>query len=201
MEARSEQLVAEFKALVSDIQKSQAIQAAQLQQLTSGSLISRLEVPAVASQLPPALILSHDERSSSCSPAYASVVTSAAPPSIRGQHQGQGHDQELPSTPQYRMSRAVKTVVRLWHEWEIGFIGSPSLQALDSKWGSRWRAGRRSELQWYSLILEVIKEIRWVAQAQRIDEEAAMWQVNLQQEKMGCSLDQPCKRLRAGRKG
>ena len=30
--------------------------------------------------------------------------------------------------------------------------------------------------------LEVIKEIRRVAQAQRVNEEAAMWQVNLQQE-------------------
>jgi hypothetical protein len=27
-----------------------------------------------------------------------------------------------------------------------------------------------------------------------------MWQVNLQQQQMHCSLDQLCKRLRAGRK-
>jgi len=99
------------------------------------------------------------------------------------------------------MSRAVKTVDRLWYEWTIGFTGSPSIQALDRKWGCRWRAGRRSELQWYSLRQEVIKEIQRIAQAQRIGDEAAMWQVNLQQQKMGCSLDQLCKRLRAGRKG
>jgi hypothetical protein len=98
------------------------------------------------------------------------------------------------------MSRAVRTVKALWQEWTIGLGSGPSVAALDRKWGSRWRAGRQNELQWYSLRLEVIKEIRRVAQAQRVSEEAAMWQVNLQQEQMQCSLDQLCKRLRAGRK-
>ena len=72
--------------------------------------------------------------------------------------------------------------------------------ALDSRWGSRWRAGRRSELQWYSLRLKAIKEIRRVAQAKRIGEQAAMYIVNLQQQQTGCSLDQFCKRLRANAK-
>ena len=99
------------------------------------------------------------------------------------------------------MSRTVRTVRALWQEWTVGLgPNSPSVAALDSKWGSRWRAGRQSELQWYSLRLEVIKEIRRVAQAHRVSEEAAMWQVNLQQEQMRCSLDQLCKRLRAGRR-
>ena len=98
------------------------------------------------------------------------------------------------------MCRAVKTVKALWREWTVGLGGNPSIDVLDSKWGSRWRAGRQSELQWYSLRLEVIKEIRRVARAQRISEEPAMWQVNLMQEKMQCSLDQFCKRLRAGKK-
>jgi Centromere DNA-binding protein complex CBF3 subunit, domain 2 len=35
---------------------------------------------------------------------------------------------------------------------------------VDSRWENRWRAGRSSELQWYSLRLEVMKEIRRVAQ-------------------------------------
>ena len=74
------------------------------------------------------------------------------------------------------------------------------MASLDSRWGSRWRAGRRNELQWYSLRLEVIKEVRRTAQARRSSEEAAMWEVDLQQRQMGCSLDRFCKRLRAGRK-
>jgi len=76
--------------------------------------------------------------------------------------------------PVYRMSRAVKTVRALWQEWTVGLRGSPSVAALDSRWGSQWRTGRQDELQWYSLRLEVIKEIRRIAQAQRVSEEAAM---------------------------
>ena len=107
----------------------------------------------------------------------------------------------LPQLPPiYRMSRTVRTVRALWQEWTVGLGSNPSVAALDLKWGSQWRAGRQSELQWYSLRLEVMKEIKRVAQAQRVSEEAAMWQVNLQQEQMQCSLDQLCKRLRAGRK-
>jgi hypothetical protein len=98
------------------------------------------------------------------------------------------------------MSRVVNSVRALWREWTEGLGGNPSVAALDSKWGSRWRAGRQKEVQWYSLRLEVIKEIKRVAQAQKVSEEVAMWQVNLWQEHMQCSLDQLCKRLRAGRK-
>ncbi|KAK4233189.1 transcriptional activator of glycolytic enzymes-domain-containing protein, partial [Achaetomium macrosporum] len=92
-------------------------------------------------------------------------------------------DAPEPQPPQYRMCRAVKTVKGLWHEWTVGLRGMPAVAALDRKWGSRWRAGRRSELQWYSLRLEVIKEIRRVAQAQRIGEQAAMYIVNMQQQR------------------
>ena len=98
------------------------------------------------------------------------------------------------------MSRAVNSVRALWREWTEGPGGNPSVAALDSKWGRRWRAGRQKEVQWYSLRLEVIKEIKRVAQAQKVSEETAMWQVSLRQEQMQCSLDQFCKRLRAGRK-
>jgi hypothetical protein len=45
--------------------------------------------------------------------------------------------------------------------------------------------------------LEVIREIRRVAQARRISEQAAMHLVNMQQQQTGCSLNQFCKRLRA----
>ncbi|KAM4060435.1 centromere DNA-binding protein complex CBF3 subunit, domain 2 domain-containing protein [Hirsutella rhossiliensis] len=60
--------------------------------------------------------------------------------------------------------------------------GAPAIADLDSRWGSRWRAGRQPELQWYSLRLEVIKEIRKVAKAHRCSEDAAMHIVNLQQQ-------------------
>jgi hypothetical protein len=50
------------------------------------------------------------------------------------------------------------------------------------------------------LRLEVIREIKHIAQAQRISEDAAMHQVSKQQQNMGCSLDRLCKLLKAGRK-
>ncbi|KAF1977905.1 hypothetical protein BU23DRAFT_451792, partial [Bimuria novae-zelandiae CBS 107.79] len=99
--------------------------------------------------------------------------------------------------PRYRLCRAVRTVEDLWREWTEGLQGQPSIAELDRRWGNRWRAGRQSELQWYSLRLEVIKEIRRVAQARRTSEEAAMWQVSQQQQQRRCSLDQLCKQLRA----
>jgi hypothetical protein len=98
------------------------------------------------------------------------------------------------------MCRAVRTVEALWREWTVGLRGGPSIDVLDRRWGSKWRAGRRSELQFYSMRLEIIKEIRHLAQAQRTSEEAAMWKVNCQQQDQGCSLDHLCKSFRARRK-
>ena len=98
------------------------------------------------------------------------------------------------------MCRAVRSVEALWREWTVGLQGKPSIETLDRKWGNRWRAGRQSELQWYSLRLEAIREIRRIAQAQRTSKEAAMWQVSLQQQRTRCSLDQLYKQLQASRK-
>ena len=192
--------------------ESQWAQSSQLQLLTSGSLTFRLEVPSArppTAYLPTALAPLSIAGSSQYASARASAVASPspAPPQLQPQPQlQQGPESELElklppkQPPVYRMCRAVKSVRALWRKWTEGLRGNPSVAALDSKWGSRWRAGRQNELQWYSLRLEVIKEIKRVAQAQRVSEEAAMWQVNLQQEQMQCSLDQLCKRLQAGRK-
>ena len=83
------------------------------------------------------------------------------------------------------MCRTVKTVKALWQEWTVGLgHGNPSVAALDSRWGSQWRAGRQSEVQWYSLRLEVIKEtpnslaILGIV-AQFIDENRGLQHVNL----------------------
>lgn len=102
--------------------------------------------------------------------------------------------------PQYRMSRAIKTVEALWQEWMTGLLGQPSVSALDARWGSQWRAGRRSEVQWYSLRLEVIREIRRVSKARRIAENSAMHTVAADHRQSTRSLDAFCKQLRASRK-
>jgi hypothetical protein len=98
------------------------------------------------------------------------------------------------------MSRIVKTVDFLWREWTQGFQGRPSIRDLDRQWGAHWRSGCRKELQWYSLRLEIIREIERVARVRRISEDAAMWTLHHEQTRTGSSLDQLCKRLRASRK-
>jgi hypothetical protein len=102
--------------------------------------------------------------------------------------------------PEYRMSRAIKTVEALWLEWMTGLPGQPAVSALDARWGSQWRAGRRSEVQWYSLRLEVIREIRRTSKARRIAEISAMHTVAAVHRQSGQSLDAFCKQLRASRK-
>ena len=98
------------------------------------------------------------------------------------------------------MCRTTKTVEDLWREWTVGLRGQPAIAILDSRWGSRWRAGRQSELQWYSLRSEIIKEIRRIARVQRTSEEAAMRALSLRQQQTGYSIDQLCKLLRSNRK-
>ncbi|KAH7114803.1 transcriptional activator of glycolytic enzymes-domain-containing protein [Dactylonectria macrodidyma] len=61
------------------------------------------------------------------------------------------------------MYREVRTVRDLWREWTVGLRGQLAIATLDSRWGSRWRAGQQSEVQWYSLRLEIVKEIRRMA--------------------------------------
>jgi hypothetical protein len=195
IDARNEQRVNELKASIGYIIESQAAQStqSQLQLFTSGRLTFRLEAP----QLPPLSITASSQYTSARASIAATPLGRSPSPPLR-QRQRQRQPELEP--PKYRMCRAVRTVEALWREWTVGLQGSPSIDMLDRRWGSRWRAGRQNELQWYSLRLEVIKEIRRIAQAQRTGEEAAMWQVNLQQQQTNCSLDQLCKRLRAGRK-
>jgi hypothetical protein len=222
IDARNEQRIDSLRASIDSITQSQSLQSQQLQQLTSGNLTFRLEAPQLQLQqqlqllplLPPLPLPSLPSVSSSTyNSAQASIVAtplarspSPSPqgPSRHSQAQAQAQQQQLErqlqEPPQHQMCRTVHTVEALWREWTVGLQGHLSIEALDRKWGSRWRAGRPPEQQWYSLRLEVIREIRRVAQAQRTGEEAAMWQVSLQQQQTGCSMDQLCKLLRAGRK-
>ena len=80
------------------------------------------------------------------------------------------------------------------------FLAMASVRRLDSRWGNRWRAGRSSEIQWYSLRSEVIKEIRYQARSWRQSGEEAMATLHLEQRHAGISLNSLCKRLRKARK-
>jgi hypothetical protein len=188
---RTQQRVDELKTSFSHVAESQQAQVVRLQLFTSGSLTFQLEAVTPAPALAPALLQHSME--SSC---YTSARASPSPLPLLPEHE---LELEL-QPPAYRMCRTARTVETLWRERTVGLGGNPSITMLDARWGSRWRTGRRNEVQWSSLRLEIIKEIRRIAQFQRTSKEAAMWQVNLLKRQMECSLYQPCKRLHASRK-
>jgi len=168
-------------------------------QLTSGSLTLQVKLAdlvddAPPSRPPPSML---GLLGGSDSSRYASARASLAPeepPSLLS-------SLEALEPPCHSMCRTVRTVEALWREWTVGLRGQPSVGALDSRWGSRWRSGRPKEQQWYSLRLEVVREIRRLAKAQRGGgEERAMWALHQQQERVGYSLDRFCKQLREARK-
>ncbi len=60
--------------------------------------------------------------------------------------------------PVYKLSRGVATIQDLWREWTEGLGGQLSVEALDERWGSRWRRG--AEFQFYSRRKVIIDEIK-----------------------------------------
>ena len=46
----------------------------------------------------------------------------------------------------------------MWREWTVGLGGQQSVEALDERWGSRWRYG--AEFQFYSRRKVIIDEIK-----------------------------------------
>ena len=208
--------VRELKLTISTVVEQvqgQSIRNTHIQHLlSSSSLTLPIHGPLPPSSIPPPIPPpSSAPVGAGHTPSLAASRTAAAfdlpvPPRLQQQQPQDPQDPQDPQAPQdpqepprYMMSRSVKSVERLWQEWTVGLNGQPSVRALDSKWGNKWRAGRQRELQWYSLRLEVIREIQRRAKAQRSSEEQAMVSLHLQQQQMGCSLDRLCKQLRAGR--
>jgi hypothetical protein len=154
--------------------------------------------PAARPAAPQVAVQEGSQYASACSSISS---RSSSPGPEPGPGPGRGPDLEPEPDPlRHRMCRTIKTVEGLWREWTVGLRGQPAIMELDRQWGNRWRSGRQSELQWYSLRLEVVKEIQRIARAQRTSEEAAMRIVDLHQRQTSCSIDQLCKRLRANRK-
>ena len=63
--------------------------------------------------------------------------------------------------PTYHLSRGITTIPDLWREWTVGLGGQLSVEALDERWGSRWRHG--AEFQFYSRRKVIIDEIKRLA--------------------------------------
>jgi hypothetical protein len=63
-----------------------------------------------------------------------------------------------PEPPAYQLLRGITTIPDLWREWTVGLGGQLSVEALDERWGSRWRRG--AEFQFYSRRKVIIDEIK-----------------------------------------
>ena len=94
------------------------------------------------------------------------------------------------------MRRDLRRVDQLYHEWMVGYQGSFSIQELDRRWGSSWRGGRSREIQFYSLRLEIIKEIARLSRLEKASEAVAVQRLQQRQDREKCSIDKLCKLLR-----
>ena len=99
--------------------------------------------------------------------------------------------------PTYHLSRGITTIPDLWREWTVGLGGQLSVEALDERWGSRWRHG--AEFQFYSRRKVIIDEIKRLAAGGR----AAIDVVEtLEEQRLGAkaSLSQVIKAFKAAAK-
>ena len=106
---------------------------------TPGSRRAKESLP-LCSLPPPLLCLPAGAPSSGPMPAPATIESLAAQP------------------PTYQLSRGISTIPDLWREWTVGLRGQLSVEALDERWGSRWRHG--AEFQFYSRRKVIIDEIK-----------------------------------------
>ena len=103
--------------------------------------------------------------------------------------------------PLYKLSRDVVTIPGLWREWTVGLGGLPSVAALDSMYGSRWRAP--SERQYYSMRKVIIDEIMARVRQSLSDPEAIEVVIEaMEQERVRtkASLDKVIKGIKDARK-
>jgi hypothetical protein len=105
------------------------------------------------------------------------------------------------AVPLYKLSRSIVTIPGLWREWTVGLGGLPSIAALDSMYGSRWRAP--SERQYYSMRKVIIDEIMARVGNSLSDQEAIEVVIEaMEQERVRAkaSLDKVIKGIKEARK-
>ena len=94
------------------------------------------------------------------------------------------------------MRRDVSTVRQLYQEWTIGLYHCSPIGELDRRYGHRWRAGRGDEIQFYSLRVEIMREIWRITNIDGVSEDTAMERLQGRQDRERWTIDKLCKRLR-----
>ena len=108
------------------------MQSSQLQLLTSGGLIFRLEAAqqllSMPLLLPPLSVIAPSQYTSAQASIIATPIARSPSPQLQGTQ-----ELELLEPPKHRMCRAIRTVEALWREWTVGLQGNSSIEALDRK--------------------------------------------------------------------
>lgn len=87
--------------------------------------------------------------------------------------------------PMYVMCSKVVTLHQLWREWHDGLANKPSVQSLESKYGSKWRSSFNSaQKMWYSRRKFLIEEIKRRAGENDVDISLNELEAFREQEKM-----------------
>lgn len=94
----------------------------------------------------------------------AQMALSSSPPS--------GIEIQSGGPPSYRFANN-RTVSDLWREWTIGLCGNPSIQALEERWGHKWRK-EQSQRAFFSRRKFIIDNIRDWKNSRNIAEEEAV---------------------------
>ena len=99
--------------------------------------------------------------------------------------------------PQYRLPRTTKSIVDLLKIWREGLVGMPSIDALEARWGARWRPS--SEKSFFCKRRTIIDEVvRGAAAAGGTEYDIAQ---QMDMERGTASLDKVMKVLRSQRNG
>ena len=129
-------------------------------------------------------------------PSASITLPLASQPAVTTQPPTSAVSPAIPSF--YRMNRELRTARQLWDEWFTGINGGPSIDQMNQKWGSKWRADAK-ENNFYSRRKAIIDEIskRTVAG----NWQAAVAEVDLMREQAGdLSLDKLITMIKNSRK-
>ncbi|KAK9257557.1 transcriptional activator of glycolytic enzymes-domain-containing protein [Lipomyces tetrasporus] len=93
----------------------------------------------------------------------------------------------------YKLPRYVSTVAELYRVWYTGSISFLSIVSLDERYGAAWRSGDR---QYYSVRLQIIREVDRLAATRNISERDAVPLLDAERRQKNWTLNMLSNELR-----
>ncbi|KAK9251137.1 transcriptional activator of glycolytic enzymes-domain-containing protein [Lipomyces tetrasporus] len=95
--------------------------------------------------------------------------------------------------PKYKLPRYVSTVAELYRVWYTGSVSFPSIVSLDERYSAAWRSGDR---QYYSVRLQIIREVDRLAATRNISERDAVLLLDTERRQKNWTLNMLSNELR-----